>query len=342
MKTTVRNLGVISEAEIELKPLTIFVGPNNTGKTWLAYTLAGIFGPSGLASFLKAIEEGVTSIAYGTLDDAVKQVISKGSATIDLVQFAKEYGDTYFNDVARSAKYWMSEYMGTRIASFEHLTITIDLTETKKDLLERISNYYLRSQIPASPQEPLLSIRKNRGEGTLYVYTSTQFASSEDTSNEEQTVRQLPPDIIKDYLIRNVLMILHRALYPQVRILPTERTTFITFPHSHRKGQNSQFLEEEPPKNLSRQMSGAVSYFLSMVHITYDDESEEKVQRAKIAKNNSKIKKYIQLARLLEDQILVGKVELSQLEPIPTEKNYQLEGQEFSREFFFSQQGAIN
>ncbi len=40
MKTTVRNLGVISEAEIELKPLTIFVGPNNTGKTWLAYTLA--------------------------------------------------------------------------------------------------------------------------------------------------------------------------------------------------------------------------------------------------------------------------------------------------------------
>jgi predicted ATPase len=39
MKVTVRNLGVIKEAEVDLKPLTIFVGPNNAGKTWLAYTL---------------------------------------------------------------------------------------------------------------------------------------------------------------------------------------------------------------------------------------------------------------------------------------------------------------
>ena len=43
MKITVRNLGVIKEAEVDLKPLTIFIGPNNSGKTWLAYTLANIF-----------------------------------------------------------------------------------------------------------------------------------------------------------------------------------------------------------------------------------------------------------------------------------------------------------
>jgi predicted ATPase len=53
MKITVRNLGPISaEAQFELKPLTIFIGPNNSGKTWLAYVLAAVFGELGLREFI--------------------------------------------------------------------------------------------------------------------------------------------------------------------------------------------------------------------------------------------------------------------------------------------------
>jgi predicted ATPase len=37
MKLEILNLGVIEKAEIDIKPLTLFVGPNNAGKTWLAY-----------------------------------------------------------------------------------------------------------------------------------------------------------------------------------------------------------------------------------------------------------------------------------------------------------------
>ena len=42
MKVEIRNLGVIKKAEIDLKPLTVFIGRNGTGKTWTAYTLASI------------------------------------------------------------------------------------------------------------------------------------------------------------------------------------------------------------------------------------------------------------------------------------------------------------
>jgi hypothetical protein len=37
MKLTLHNLGCIREAEIDWRPLTVFVGPNNTNKTWAAY-----------------------------------------------------------------------------------------------------------------------------------------------------------------------------------------------------------------------------------------------------------------------------------------------------------------
>ncbi len=46
MKLTVKNLGVVSQAEVDLsKDLLIFTGENNTGKTYLAYTVHAIFDP---------------------------------------------------------------------------------------------------------------------------------------------------------------------------------------------------------------------------------------------------------------------------------------------------------
>lgn len=39
MKLYVRNLGRINEAELDIRPLTVFVGKNNTNKTWVAYSL---------------------------------------------------------------------------------------------------------------------------------------------------------------------------------------------------------------------------------------------------------------------------------------------------------------
>lgn len=39
MQVTIRNLGRIENATIDWRPLTVFVGPNNTNKTWTAYGL---------------------------------------------------------------------------------------------------------------------------------------------------------------------------------------------------------------------------------------------------------------------------------------------------------------
>ena len=45
VEIVVKNFGPIAEANIDLRPLTVFVGPSNTGKTYFAtlvYALHGI------------------------------------------------------------------------------------------------------------------------------------------------------------------------------------------------------------------------------------------------------------------------------------------------------------
>ena len=41
MKIKIANLGLIDEAEIHVKDLTIVCGENNTGKTYVTYALYG-------------------------------------------------------------------------------------------------------------------------------------------------------------------------------------------------------------------------------------------------------------------------------------------------------------
>src|ERR1700679_3166914 len=44
MKIELKNIGTIKHAEIDLdKNLLIFCGPNNTGKTYVAYSLYGLY-----------------------------------------------------------------------------------------------------------------------------------------------------------------------------------------------------------------------------------------------------------------------------------------------------------
>ncbi len=94
-------------------------------------------------------------------------------------------------------------------------------------------------------------------------------------------------------------------IYPSVRILPTERTTFIAHPPGYEP------LEEDEIQNRGKVKlaPGNVGYFLSMMK-TISELSGKKRRNPK----DDHITKYIHLAQLLEDQILGGKLEYSQSE----------------------------
>ena len=47
VEIAVKNFGPIAEANIDLRPLTVFVGPSNTGKTYLSTLMYALHGISG-------------------------------------------------------------------------------------------------------------------------------------------------------------------------------------------------------------------------------------------------------------------------------------------------------
>lgn len=302
MKIAVRNLGVIKEAEIDLKPLTIFIGPNNAGKTWLAYVLSGILGQYGWGRYARAyIDEAIQEI-YPSLNAATQQVLDEGNAKIDLVQFAEEHGEIYFNNVARLANRWMQEYMDTERVSFEHLEVNISLGETKRRFLKRILDYFEERNLSVGrvQRKPLLNLLKETGKRELYIYTSTEGSIAE----------KLPPRAIKEALVSSTFHTIHYGLYHAVNIFVTERTAFTAFPIF-------QLIGKQPSVEqalLVRRLTEPVSFFRDMIAIAFQSSMS---QRQREAKNNTAIGDYIQLAQLLEKKILGGKVDFSTPEPDP-------------------------
>ena len=303
MKIGIRNLGVIQQAEIDLKPFTVFVGCNNTGKTWTAYTLSAIFGNYGYQKYLEAYLAGKAQVKYSILEDAVQQLIDRGNAKIDLVEFAERYINDYLNDVARLAPQWLPIFMGTQSVNFDDLEIDINLTEQKEAVIEKIKSFQFNGNIPISQiQQLLLDFTKEKSDKFIYFYTSSQG----------DLLDQLPEKVIRRNIINWTLQILHKALYINSPIFPTERTTYITWPSMASQFPSSQTQQEvlgTLPKPILPQ---AIEMFLNMV-IRVSRISKLFKLREEQINDNPIISTYIKLADFLEESILEGKLHFKEV-----------------------------
>lgn len=296
MKVSILNLGAIQQAEIDLKPLTVFVGPNNSGKTWAAYTLCATLGQYGWRRFADAYVDGKTPVLFDEIEAVLQQLVNEGNAKIDLEKFADEHGERYFNAVAQSARQWLGDFMRSDRAVFGNLDLHLNLLESKTLLVERVRDDKVRDFVAVGRDEkPLLHAEKEQGDATLYFYTERNVAD------------KLPPRALRDFVARSVFRTIHRSLYRNTYPFPTERTTYITMP----------FVREETPEDeviVSAEQSKIepIGQFLNMVARAYDRKSSD---RERQAQNDPQIAQYVELAHLLEREVLGGDVNFSTPEP---------------------------
>lgn len=325
MKIEVHNLGVTKHAEIDLKPLTVFIGPNNTGKTWVAYTLAAILGYHGWQRYLEAYTSGKTKESYPDLSNVFQQLLERGNAKLDLVTFAETYWESYVNDIACLASHWMNEFMGAEKTSFKDLEVHITLGETKDKLLKNIKKGRIEGKLSVGQKrgEALLHVLKEEDSPILYFYTSdtTIQPFTEETSNEvsetDLLFEDLPNEAIRDFLSDMIFETLHRNLYPAVRVLPTERTTYITFPletlaTKSKRGKGSQLLEQS-----IAQIKFPSRPALDLLRLIRNAAMRNLALRKWQTRENAQIQTYIALAEILEKDILGGTIHFSTPDPKP-------------------------
>jgi predicted ATP-dependent endonuclease of OLD family len=316
MKVTIQNLGIIQKAEIDLKPLTVLIGPNNAGKTWLAYTIAGIFGSHGRREYAQAYLEEKLLEKYTLLDNAVEKVLKDGSATINLVEFAEQYGESYFQHVADYAQEWMSDFMSTQLAVFDTMKVSVELAEVKAAFIEQVKQSAVQINVARA-----FIIQKRRENAVLFAYTVVE---------EGETITdKIPIEEIRERLVSNVFHILHKSLYSEIHVFPTERAALVTF--GSNSDSNTQPLREiarmvrelsemyEKQTTPQKPKKGAVpvDYFRSMLRSIYNIGSKDINKRERDAQSNQKIQKYRELSDILEREILGGQLKFSTPEPHP-------------------------
>ncbi|MBA2682785.1 MAG: AAA family ATPase [Ktedonobacteraceae bacterium] len=316
MKISIRNLGAVREAEIDLKPLTVFVGPNSTGKTWTAYVLSGIFGPYGFRNYLN--ESNIDHILdeYPVLNEIFQQVNSRKSANINLIEFTDQYGEAHLNKVIAYAKEWMPRFLGTNRCVFDELIVSIHLAEAKGKLLET-----LRREVFTRSLSSTRSL-KEKDQELMYFYSESD--NTEENIAEVKTSQDLPSSVVKRFLLESVFQPMHRSLFPDTYVFPTERPGFVTFP------LDRTFVSKDP---VQRAVSSSGELLDQSSDVTKDPvvivpvaipiytfyRMISKVYtlsaRTSLLRGSAATKEYTRLAQLLEKEILSGGVQFSAPEP---------------------------
>jgi hypothetical protein len=142
VKLTIRNLGRIRDAELDLRPLTVFVGKNNTNKSWTAFAAATLL----RARAVENDYDGGTTFdsddrATRAIDQVVSAVMAGGDATVDFKFPRSEIATLATNSVLDGPTF--ARYLKGDVALFRDLELRMDGDE--QPLFDEISLRVTRS-----------------------------------------------------------------------------------------------------------------------------------------------------------------------------------------------------
>ncbi|NLZ30768.1 MAG: AAA family ATPase [Methanomicrobiales archaeon] len=309
IRIRVQKLGALEEADIRLKPLTVFVGPNNTGKTYSAYLIASLFGRYGWSQYISAYIDGRTSRKYEPVDTAINQLIEEGSASIDISTFIKDHSADYYDDLAELCPGWMKDYFGTTRVALDDLAVEVNIEEYVERLVESSLNAAFRGRLGAGKErKSLVSFVKEGGESRVFIYTEDEDAQD-----------KIPIKEIRRFVSSNIFMLVHRALFRDIWVFGAERTgiplLYCSVRSRRAMDEETRFDDSHEPESEKPRFPYPVGDLASTIlDIRRWGDLNRRHQDAERVPG---IKKYLEYADLLEREILEGHLVLSTDDPDP-------------------------
>ncbi|RZN36593.1 MAG: hypothetical protein EF813_07050 [Methanosarcinales archaeon] len=298
MLIKIENFGPIEKCEIETKPLTVFVGPNGTGKTWTATLIACLFTPQMWEHYYTAYSREKLSERYEVIEDAIESLLVNGTAKIDTKNFIEEFGGEYISNVARLLPKYMPRLLGSQTISFENLVMAVELNNEKYAPSQNIPS--LRRKVSENEDGvALLELYIQKEDPNIYIFTR---------SNKE--IQELPRYITKEIIASFVFMRIHQAYYKGTYFFPAERTGIIQFLPAIRGRTGKETIPTEIASNKNENeliMSMPVADLIRTILTACDFKNQSR--RQQLAEKDPKIRRYIELSEILENDILYGGIE---------------------------------
>jgi len=234
MKFHLENIGCIEKADIELGNLTIICGHNNTGKTYITYSIYG---------FLHGIRYGKfpeISAYLNILDEKekfIKELKEKGKIQIN-VEIFKKYKDTFTNLLSESYSKRLYEVFSVNENEFIESKFSIDIDEL------------VYSGIRYHDEEG--GIRATSESENRYIVTITQ------DNDNEKAINNCIRSIIFDYFI------FYNFPYPF--IITAERTGIQLFQKELDKNRSDLITELAKTRNLDLLENNVARFSLPVEH----------------------------------------------------------------------------
>lgn len=203
MKVKIENLGPIKEAELSLdKPLTIFCGPNNSGKTYAAFLIYALT-KSGFKYYK-------TKISQELINELIKEQHTVFKIDIDELW---SYRLSEIKTIHKSLNsiYGISEELVTKL--FSEFSIKID--ETKKEFAENVNKMNFKNSLKLRGVN--IEIVKNAQTNFIELFITKTTITKEDI------------EFLELFLVAKLFSLISFYPFTTSHILPVERNSIYTF-----------------------------------------------------------------------------------------------------------------
>jgi AAA15 family ATPase/GTPase len=194
MKVSIKNLGVIRQAEFAIGDLTIICGKNNTGKTYVTYALYGF-----LDSWRNALQVEIPK-------DKIDHLLTDGSITLDLNKYIGKV-PSILRKGCQTFTSRLPRVFASSPKRFSEISFAIDVAATDI-VLDKSFQRTLRSA-----KIELFTIEKKDNSHSVIV---TLLVEKDKMMIVQESVRRVIGDSIKDIVFSNV--------FPRPFIASAERT----------------------------------------------------------------------------------------------------------------------
>ena len=222
MKISVKNLGVLEEAEFELGELTLICGGNNTGKTYATYALFGFL------QYAKSL------LKVEIPNQTIKVLLRDGVTRVDIEPYAVKTDNILRRSCLEYTRH-LPRIFASKRGHFKGTTFQVSLEP------EAISSIKSRTfeRRKRSAEVDLLSLSKDEGEKDLVI------------SLLMNKRRVLPTRMIKEVISDGIIELLFDQFFPRSFIASAERTGAAIFRKELNFARN-RLLEEMSRLNFAR------------------------------------------------------------------------------------------